>query len=58
MIADVFQKHGCNWGGNFKKGPDTDHVQWGRCMPSPEPEAQLLIRTEGVEAVWKALAAI
>lgn len=55
-VAAIFQKHGCQWGGDWTK-PDTPHMQWGRCTASPTPGAIAMISSQGVAAVWKALAA-
>ena len=49
--------HGLSWGGNWKK-PDLPHVQFGRCKDSPSDEARMLLATQGMEAVWKAVHAI
>lgn len=55
-VADIFKKHGCKWGGDWKKA-DPPHMQWGRCKASPSDEARQLLATAGVESVWKAVAA-
>jgi hypothetical protein len=55
-VAKVFKAHGCNWGGDWTK-PDTPHMQWGKCKPSPSAEARKLIASGGVQAVWNAVGA-
>ena len=55
-VADVFKKHGCKWGGDWKQ-KDLPHFQWGLCKPSPSDAAQLLLRTRGIQAVWEAVGA-
>jgi peptidoglycan L-alanyl-D-glutamate endopeptidase CwlK len=55
-VADVFKRHGCKWGGDWKS-PDLPHFQWGLCKPSPSDVARELIRTRGVESVWVAVGA-
>jgi D-alanyl-D-alanine dipeptidase len=57
QVADVFARHGCQWGGNWRK-PDLPHFQWGRCRPSPSDEARRLIDSEGEVAVWRAVGAM
>ncbi|MBV9774667.1 MAG: M15 family metallopeptidase [Gemmatimonadetes bacterium] len=56
-VAAVFRTHGCKWGGDWKM-KDLPHMQWGACKPSPSDRARELIRTEGVEFVWRAVGAI
>ncbi len=56
-VADVFKRHNCSWGGNWKK-PDRPHFQWGLCKPSPSDAARRLLDTGGVQAVWIALGAV
>lgn len=55
-VADVFRKHGCRWGGEWRR-PDRPHFQWGLCKPSPSDLARELIRTRGIGAVWEAVGA-
>ena len=55
-VADVFKKHGCKWGGDWKQ-KDLPHFQWGLCKPSPSDEAQVLLRTRGILALWEAVGA-
>ena len=56
-VADIFKKHGCKWGGDWKSA-DPPHFQWGLCKPSPSPVARELVRTKGVGAVWEAVGAL
>jgi len=56
-VAAVFKQHDCTWGGDWSK-PDTPHMQWGRCRPSPSDRARELIASGGVEAVWAAVSAV
>lgn len=56
-VAESFKKFECNWGGDWKMH-DLPHFQWGNCKPSPSDVARQIIRTQGVEAVWKAVKAI
>lgn len=56
-VAQIFKRHGCRWGGEWKM-KDLPHFQWGQCKPSPSSEAQNLIRTQGMEAVWRAVQAM
>lgn len=53
-VADIFKKHGCQWGGDWTK-PDTPHMQWGRCTASPTSGAIAMMSGQGVAAVWQAL---
>jgi hypothetical protein len=53
-VATIFKKHGCKWGGDWTK-PDTPHMQWGKCKPSPSDRARELIAQGGVQAVWDAV---
>ena len=55
-VADIFKKHGCKWGGDWKR-QDLPHFQWGLCKPSPSETAQQLLRTSGIRAVWQAVGA-
>lgn len=55
-VAAIFKKHGCKWGGDWVS-PDTPHMQWGRCRPSPSDEALRLFAADGVAAVWRAVGA-
>lgn len=57
QVAEHFKRHGCRWGGEWRQ-KDLPHFQWGRCKPSPSPEARKLLATDGVEAVWRAVGAI
>jgi hypothetical protein len=56
-VAEVFKRHGCKWGGDWKS-PDMPHFQWGLCKPSPSDLARELLRTRGIEAVWEAVGAL
>lgn len=56
-VADVFKQHDCKWGGDWTH-PDTPHMQWGACKPSPSDEARNLLATRGLQAVWEAVGAI
>ncbi|MDR4308757.1 M15 family metallopeptidase [Chelatococcus sambhunathii] len=56
QVAAFFKKNGCNWGGDFSH-PDTPHMQWGRCTPSPTQNARDIFRSQGVQAVWAKLSA-
>jgi peptidoglycan L-alanyl-D-glutamate endopeptidase CwlK len=55
-VADVFKQNGCKWGGDWTK-PDTPHMQWGKCKPSPSDAARSLLATQGLQAVWDAVEA-
>jgi hypothetical protein len=55
-VAAIFKQHGCKWGGDWTSA-DLPHFQWGKCKPSPSATARELLRTEGVEAVWRAVGA-
>jgi peptidoglycan L-alanyl-D-glutamate endopeptidase CwlK len=55
-VADIFKQHDCKWGGDWSK-PDPPHFQWHRCKPSPSDIARLLIRQDGMQAVWEAVGA-
>ena len=55
-VGAVFKANGCNWGGDWTS-PDTPHMQWGRCRPSPSDKARELIAGGGVHAVWDAVGA-
>ena len=55
-VAAIFKKHGCKWGGDWVS-PDTPHMQWGRCRPSPSDEARRLLAADGIAAVWRAVGA-
>lgn len=55
-VADIFKNHGCKWGGDWTH-PDTPHMQWGRCKPSPSDLARLIMGEDGREAVWAAVSA-
>ncbi len=56
-VGGVFKHSLCSWGGNWTK-PDTPHMQWGACTPSPTMGARSLLATGGVEAVWRKLGAL
>jgi peptidoglycan L-alanyl-D-glutamate endopeptidase CwlK len=56
-VADIFKKHDCKWGGDWKH-PDTPHMQWGQCKPSPSDDARSLLASGGFEAVWQAVGAV
>ena len=56
-VAAIFKEDGLiKWGGDWTK-PDMPHFQWGQCKPSPSTTAQALIKSDGMEAVWKAVGA-
>ncbi|HEX8232878.1 MAG TPA: M15 family metallopeptidase [Caulobacteraceae bacterium] len=55
-MAAVFKRHGCKWGGDWRR-PDTPHIQWGPCKPSPSDLAREIIAREGVAGVWRAVGA-
>lgn len=55
-VAESFIRAGCRWGGQWTQR-DLPHFQWGRCRPSPSDRARLLLRNDGVEAVWAAVGA-
>jgi peptidoglycan LD-endopeptidase CwlK len=55
-VAESFKKFGCKWGGDWKSR-DLPHFQWWQCRPSPSDRARELIKTEGVDAVWRAVGA-
>lgn len=50
-VAEVFKRHGCDWGGDWKQA-DTPHFQWGRLRASPSDRARELLREGGMVAVW------
>ena len=50
-VGAVFKANDCNWGGDWTH-PDTPHMQWGHCRPSPSDRARALIASGGVQAVW------
>jgi peptidoglycan L-alanyl-D-glutamate endopeptidase CwlK len=56
-VAECFRPYDCRWGGEWKQ-KDFPHFQWGQCKPSPSEVARELIRTQGYEAVWKAVQAL
>jgi peptidoglycan L-alanyl-D-glutamate endopeptidase CwlK len=56
QVADIFKMHDCKWGGDWTH-PDTPHMQWSRCKPSPSDEARHLLATQGLQAVWDAVGA-
>ncbi len=55
-VANIFKKHNCKWGGNWTT-KDLPHAQWFRCKPSPSNAARLVLREQGMEAVWKIVGA-
>lgn len=55
-VASIFYRHGCSWGGNWRK-PDTPHMQWGQCSPSPGDYTQSRHGEGRVEEVWRLLGA-
>jgi len=55
-VADIFKSNSCKWGGDWTQ-PDTPHMQWGLCKPSPSDKARALLANQGVAAVWAAVAA-
>lgn len=56
-MAKVFKRHDCSWGGDWNH-PDTPHIQWGKCKPSPSDRARQLLAQGGVRAVWAAVDAV
>ena len=57
QTADVFKRHGCDWGGDWHH-PDYPHFQFGGLKPSPSSRARVLHAWGGVEAVWREVGAI
>jgi peptidoglycan L-alanyl-D-glutamate endopeptidase CwlK len=55
-VADVFKANSCSWGGDWTH-PDTPHMQWGKCKPSPSDQARALLAQKGLQEVWKAVGA-
>ena len=55
-VAEIFERHDCKWGGRWRRA-DPPHFQWARCKPSPSDAARLIVRTEGVAGVWRAVGA-
>ena len=55
-VAAVFKATRCNWGGDWTH-PDTPHMQWGKCPPSPTNSVRQLLASGGLPAVWKAVGA-
>lgn len=55
-VADIFKQHACKWGGDWTK-PDMPHFQWHRCKPSPSDMARIILRRDGLPAVWEAVGA-
>lgn len=55
-VAEVFKRHGCKWGGDWK-AKDLPHFQWGLCRASPSDAAREIMRTGGVRSVWQAVGA-
>jgi peptidoglycan L-alanyl-D-glutamate endopeptidase CwlK len=55
-VAVIFKKHGCKWGGDWKKR-DMPHFQWSRCKPSPSDRARELFAEGGLTRVWKEVGA-
>jgi hypothetical protein len=56
-VADIFKRHGCTWGGDWKMA-DLPHFQWGRCPPGPSDAARQLIAGAGMQAVWAHVGAV
>ena len=56
-VAAIFKATRCNWGGDWTH-PDTPHMQWGKCRPSPSDAARSLLGSGGVHAVWEAVGAL
>jgi hypothetical protein len=56
-VALSFKKFGCKWGGDWKM-KDLPHFQWGPCKPSPSDRAREILRSESMEAVWRAVDAL
>lgn len=62
LMGEIAKRHGLKWGGDWvsPRGyptPDLPHVQWGRCRASPSDRARELIRTGGLNAVWREVGA-
>ena len=57
QVSKVFKKHGCKWGGDWTS-PDPPHFQWAPCKASPSDVARALMRTKGVEEVWRVVGAL
>ena len=56
-VSESFKKFECKWGGDWTT-KDLPHFQWGRCKPSPSDAAREIMRTQGMEAVWRAVSAV
>jgi peptidoglycan LD-endopeptidase CwlK len=56
-VAQVFKRHGCDWGGDWIQ-QDTPHFQWGRLKPSPSNLAREMLRTDGLPAIWRFVGAV
>jgi hypothetical protein len=56
-VAVHFKRHGLKWGGDWKQH-DLPHFQFDTCKPSPSARARELLKTQGIEAVWRAVGAI
>lgn len=52
-VADIFRKHGCDWGGDWKTFKDLPHFQLGGLKASPSEKARTILREAGMRGVWK-----
>ncbi len=53
QMAEVFKRHGCSWGGDWKdRQADLPHIQWDLCPGSPGMKARAALQTGGFAAVW------
>lgn len=55
-VADVFKKHGCAWGGDWKDA-DLPHFQWAKCKATPD-DAPAIYARSGTHGVWRAVGAV
>lgn len=56
MMAAIFEKHGCAWGGRWRR-PDMPHIQMGGMKDSPSDHAREIFVQGGMQAVWRAVGA-
>jgi len=56
-VAAIFKKHGCNWGGDWKK-PDYPHFQFGTLRPSPSIMARELYHQGNIQKIWSIAGAL
>ena len=57
-VAQVFKRHGCAWGGDWRGFRDLPHYQWALCPASPTDADRALLVGEGIEAVWEKYGAL